>query len=364
LKAPESWSNPLDLTDYLSGEIKRAQPSILTRSDGHALLYPGRVNELHGEPEAGKGFIVGQAVGEVLSARERVVYLDFDVDPVGVIDRVLAYGLPPDRIEENLSLYAIDEPLMVDKSTGSRMWPVESGEALAGIIGDTFPSLVVIDGVNLVMGLFGLDPNVVQDVADLMRLLAFPFRKAGACVLLVDHVTKDRMLRGRFQYGSIQKMASLDGASYEIQVQQWPAPGKIGKLRMAVSKDRHGAVREFAERIGQNDIAAEVTIDSTGEGIRVSIDPITPASAWRPTWYMQKVSEYLEACLKPMTGRQVRANVSGHTDRKSAALEMLVSDGYVRKGQGERGPVYTSIKPFRDSGNGSQPDPEEDPRWS
>src|SRR6187401_2380875 len=84
-----SWRVRFDAQSYAETQPPRPTPELLRRSDGSALLYVGHVNEFHGVPEAGKGFIVAVAVAEVLSAGERVLYLDFDQDPEGVVERVL-----------------------------------------------------------------------------------------------------------------------------------------------------------------------------------------------------------------------------------------------------------------------------------
>ena len=46
-----SWQ-PVDLGPYLDGSYEPPVPCLLSRSDGAALLYPGRVHWLSGEPEA------------------------------------------------------------------------------------------------------------------------------------------------------------------------------------------------------------------------------------------------------------------------------------------------------------------------
>jgi hypothetical protein len=349
MSVPESWAKPLDLADYLSGKIPRPSPSLLTRSDGERLLYAGKVNELHGEPEAGKGFIAGQAAGEAVFAGRIVVYLDFDADPASVARRVLVAGPNIEQIQQRVAYFPISEPLPLVKVEGVRAWPAESADALEAMIGPEEPGLVIIDGVNVAMSLFGLEPKSTPDVADFMRLLVFPFRSPETPVLLVDHVVKDSEHRGRWAFGAIHKAAALDGVSFELRVKTFPAPGKVGRLALVVSKDRHGAVRQISMR-GKEDVAAEVTIDGTGPEPCVRIDPATDPSEFKPTWYMEKVSEYLETCSEPVTQREIERLVGGKADYVRQAIAELVAGGYVKRaeGKGRKGSVHESLRSFRE----------------
>jgi hypothetical protein len=158
-----------------------------------------------------------------------------------------------------------------------------------------------------------MDPGRLQDVADFLRMFAWPFRSEEVTVLLVDHVTKNADSRGRLAYGSIQKSAALDGASFEIRVTKWPAPGKTGRLQLVVAKDRRGGVRERSVRTAKGeDLAADVTISSAVDGpVHVEIDPAADPADWLPTIIMQRVSEYLEACPEPASQPDVEGGVTG-----------------------------------------------------
>ncbi len=112
-----SWRVPFDARGYAELQPPRPAPELLRRSDGSALLYAGHVNEVHGVPEAGKGFIVAVAVAEVLAA-DRALYLDFDQDPEGVVERALAAGAEPEHLER-LDLHPITEPLPIRIEGGS-----------------------------------------------------------------------------------------------------------------------------------------------------------------------------------------------------------------------------------------------------
>ena len=92
---PSSWQ-PVDLgvivAGIRAGSIVGPVPSLLKRSEGVALIYPGESHSIAGEPETGKGFIAGSAAAEVLAAGGRVLYLDFEDAPVSIVGRMLALG--------------------------------------------------------------------------------------------------------------------------------------------------------------------------------------------------------------------------------------------------------------------------------
>lgn len=47
-----SWA-PVDLAAYLDGTYTPETPTMMPRSDGVCLLYPGRTHSFHGESESG-----------------------------------------------------------------------------------------------------------------------------------------------------------------------------------------------------------------------------------------------------------------------------------------------------------------------
>src|SRR5262249_2724871 len=76
---PASWQ-PVDLAPVvagvLAGELVGPVPTLLARTDGACLLYPGAITALQGEPEACKGWIVLNAAVQTLHAGGTVLYID------------------------------------------------------------------------------------------------------------------------------------------------------------------------------------------------------------------------------------------------------------------------------------------------
>jgi hypothetical protein len=301
---------------------------------------------VHGPPEAGKGFIAAALAAEFLRDGGRVTYLDFDQDPETVIERCRAAG-SVDVME--LHVHPIDTPLPIAITNRIRMLD----ELAASILAEMTSDLVVIDGVNAGMSMHGMSALSDQDYADFARLFAFRFRREGSTVLLCDHVPKAGTSGVKGAYGTVQKRVVLDGAVYEVRIVRQPAPGLDGALNLVVDKDRAGGVREYAERRGGEQIAATVRIDGRREPATVTFDlPATEReSSFRPTFLMQRVSEYLEGLdAEGVSQRTVEADVKGKLPAIREALRVLVAEGYVARVDGPRGAfLHRSTRPYRES---------------
>jgi hypothetical protein len=351
---PACWI-PVRIGALAAGRVPSVEAALLERADGPRLLYAGAVNELHGEPESGKGFVAGRAVAEVVLAGGRVLYVDFDADPTSVALRAVAGGLEdPDLMDERVDVLPIDAPLPIARRDNVPAL-VPAGRAALDELVAGGHVLVVFDNVNAGMAMHGFEPERTADAANWLRLFVAPFRGAGATVLLLDHVIKDADRRGRWQAGSIHKMNMIDGASFEVRVELQPSPGRVGRVLLVVSKDRHGAVRSVSERAGSREVAAVVEIDGTGDRPSVRVQAPTAAAAtaageFRPTGYMERVSRFLEVrATEDLSQQQIADGVTGKAQHIRRALELLVAEGYVARSTGPRGALlHRHVRPYRE----------------
>jgi hypothetical protein len=188
-----SWA-PVELGPVLDGTQPDPPPAILTRTDGRALLYAGRVHALFGEPEACKGWIALTATAEALDGGARVLYVDFEDTAASVTSRIMALGAATDVIRERFVYVRPDEPL--EKAGRADLEAAAEGAVLA-----------VLDGITEALTLHGLDLASNGDVAAWLDLLPRPLARTGAAVLTIDHVVKDRENRGRYAIGAQHKAA-------------------------------------------------------------------------------------------------------------------------------------------------------------
>ena len=96
-----SWS-PVDLSAYLDGTATAVEPSLMARTDGVKLLYPGHVHSVAGESESGKSMLMLAVAAQVLTDGGRVLFMDYESDPATVLDRLVKLGAPVDAVAERL----------------------------------------------------------------------------------------------------------------------------------------------------------------------------------------------------------------------------------------------------------------------
>lgn len=196
---PPSWS-PVNINQARRG-VGATAPTVLARSDGACLFYPGKTHSVHGESESGKSWLVQCATAECLLAGESVLYLDFEDDAGPVAERLILLGVSPKVVDDPTRFVYVhpDQPPTTDAERA----------AFDNLLGGSY-ALAVIDGVTDSMGVFGLSTKDNDDVARWQRTLPKAIaRQTGAAVVCVDHVTKDSDSRGRFALGGQHKMAGL-----------------------------------------------------------------------------------------------------------------------------------------------------------
>ncbi len=323
-----TWA-PVDLAAILSGTAPEERPDVL-QVEGAALLYRGAVNSLAGEPESMKSWVALEACRQELEDGRTVVYLDFEDSPRSVVSRLRALGIPDADI---VARFVYVHP-------GERC----TLEALSALV-KLEPGLVVLDGVTESMSLEGLELTDNSDVADYYQRLPRVFARAGACVLLLDHVTKSSEERGRWAIGAQGKLAGISGAAYRIAVVEPFGRGRTGKSKLYLAKDRRG----WVETSGSDRLACIVEATSENEQVSITLQSPSAESEFRPTCLMQRVSEALEMVPEGLTGRGVEKAVTGKAGAVRLAVRVLVTEGWITESPGPRGAkLYRSSKPYRE----------------
>jgi hypothetical protein len=328
---PSTWA-AVPLEGIIAGTDTDEPPTILWRNDGHALLYPGRVHALFGEPEACKGWIVVAASAQQLTAGHRVLYVDFEDTAASVVGRLLALGTDPGAVLDRFIYVRPEEP--IDERHRHEL---ERAAADA--------SLAILDGVTEALALQGLDLASNSDIATWLELLPRPLARMGAAVLMIDHVVKDRENRGRYAIGAQHKLAGVDCA-YSVQVITPFGRGRDGRVKIIVTKDRPGHVRGIADE-GR---VADVRLTSLTDGaVIVALETgEARTGSFRPTTLMERVSRAIEAA-PGLTKRALRQAVKGKDSAKDLALEILISEGHIDARRDSQATRHHSLKPYRAS---------------
>lgn len=250
---PTTWE-PIDLTDWLSGEKVSPNPEVgITRSDGLPLLYAGKEHTVFGETECGKSWFALQACAVEIRKGKDVVYIHFEEgDPGSTIERLKLLALTPEQISSHLRFAAPARPVR--------------GDWLGQLI-DPAPSLVILDGVNEAISLHGDDVNHIDGASEFRRHIVKPFLAVGAASLSCDHVTKSGAEnRGRYSMGSIHKTNAIDGAAFLMENVEPFGRGMRGASAIFVTKDRPGQLRQHGEaaKIAGKTFMGMLAVDATG----------------------------------------------------------------------------------------------------
>lgn len=245
-----------DLTPVLDGTHKPQQPVVGARDDGIGLFYPGRVNGIQGESEAGKSWVALISCLTEINRGNHVVYMDFEDSEEGVVSRLLLIGANPRDLAAQFHYVR----------PGTTPTPAAL-KAFIARIGDLGPSLIVVDGVTEAMVMLGLELKENTEIAKFGRMLLRPLADTGAAVVPLDHVVKNNESRGRYALGGVHKLNAVDGVQYMLEAVRPFGINTEGRSRLRIAKDRPAQIRRHALPGGRNPMHwfADLVIRSDGE---------------------------------------------------------------------------------------------------
>jgi len=316
-----SWW-PRDLTGVIQGHETEPDPTHLTRGDGPAMFYSGRVNGLIGESESGKTWVALHATSQELAQGKPVIYLDFEDSAPGIVTRLRKMGCDNNQLA-HLTYISPDESLSLPAKQ-------DLGEALA----QAHASLVIVDGFNAAMTLMGLDINSNNDATQFAQVLLKPIAATGACVIYVDHVPKSREARGKGGIGAQAKRAMTTGCALTVTVTEPFGEGQSGRLHLTVDKDRPGKVRARSYAAKH---AGDVVITPQGQQIHINIQPSDKGQAVDPS--ETQARRELIAVVKENPGAsqsQLEKLVKGGSKLLRGRLDYLVHLGKLQVVNGPR----------------------------
>lgn len=344
---------PVDLAELIRGGLAKPVPSLLKREDGEFLLYPGKVHALNAEPESGKTWLALKLASEELGEGRRVVYIDYESDPEGIVERLRSLGVTDET--------TIDRFVYIRPSEGFDF--SEYGDQQAELPPllvaelDRGPSLVVLDGVAEVLALSGLDENSNTQATLFIRSVPKAIAERGPAVLLIDHVTKSREQAGRWARGASSKLGAVD-VTLSLQVVSPFSRTVPGEVRVWCQKDRPGSMKWV--RIKGVRLAGTMIVEPAGDRTSVRLLPPVEQGEFRPTVLMERVSRFLEGTGQA-SQNQVADGVSGKRTAKLEALGVLVSEGYVKRWSGPRSALlHESVKPYRAADDTPQDTPRDE----
>ena len=352
-KREHTWDE-VDVNAKLGNGIPpEVSPELVKRTDGHFLLYRGKVSSIAGPPESAKGWFACECARQVLQQMEPVYYIDFEDSPDAILRRMLQLGVPTDYL---VSFFHVINPIEKFDShgpTGQLLWKM--------LIRDE-PGLVILDGFTQALANNDLDDNKNTDVVQWFRELPRKIIKAtggNGAVLIVDHVTKADDAAKRYALGAGQKLAALDGSQFKAQLTKPFAPGKSGRVRIRVTKDRPGGVRAWSwgDSVEAGQVTTEMELISLpGErhDVQIKLWPpnskmqVTPDEQVLPLKMMQDMMKVISSKGQlPPNRSQLRGLVRGDNNAKTIALNQLLKDAQLieRKEDFDTGPLKLYVNP-------------------
>lgn len=324
-----SWK-PIELKDYYDGLFQAPVATILNRTDGHGLIYTGRVHSIYGESESGKSWVAQIASAEMLKSDKKVIYIDFESDPIDIVNRLKALGVSRANLLQYFTYIRPDGPRDVDDP----YWQ--------SILEPNSATLIIIDGVTESLTMWGGETKDNDAITRWMRIFPRTVATAsGAAVVLIDHITKNAETRGRFAIGGQAKLATIDGAAYLVEPLEALSPGRIGSLTMRVTKDRPGFIRKISGMWRKSDRtqeAAIITIDSTKAQMQYVIAVPLAEDEYESNKELKKLKEIAEFIHNhPGANRRiVQDGISGSKEAIGERLSDLLAGGWIENKGNER----------------------------
>lgn len=225
---PDENSLFVDLASIFEGDMEPERPTIAMSNSGECLLYAGRINEIHGEPSVGKTNINLAIMACELNAGRKVMFIDPEDNPHGIMRRAMSFGISKESILANL--YYLHDPTPEDLIQAAA-WAERH-----------HPSLVTVDGLAEVITACAYKEDAANDILEFFSKYIRPFTRSGAAVMLSDHVTKSTEGRGTWSRGSGAKMGRYDGVSYMVTLAKPYSPTCAGSVKFTIAKDRNGGI--------------------------------------------------------------------------------------------------------------------------
>jgi hypothetical protein len=347
-----------DVAGVLTGDYEPMRPSMLERSDGQHLVYPGLLHWIMGEPGKGKTWVALHLAAEQLQAGHHVIYLDWEGNRQIVGERLAALGCTV----EDLERFHYLRPPRISRNLADQ---------IAQKARDTTCTVAICDGVAKALARQDLNEDKAADVLAWLELVTHPLTEAGAAVVCLDHVTKDKDTRGLWPRGSGAKQGEVSGAAWVVKPKVAFSRHDAGEISLIQAKDREGHVGL------DGDVVARILLAPHEGGKRLDIKVATPAAQgteFRPTALMARISLALDAMTQQgetPTGTALLKEVPGQRAAKLVALQKLIEEAYVTTQPGPRNAtLHTSIRlytelddPHSDRYRPADEPPPEETRW-
>jgi len=309
--------HPTPTTQILAGTWNPPTPTILERTDHNHLIYPGQTHAIYGEPETGKTWIAIHATAQTLTNGGTVAYIDYENAATVVVGR-LRQLLRHTNFGPNFHHWMPQHPY---NQQHQQWWHEHAANY----------ELVILDGLAIALAMNGYDENSNKDIATFYGTITNPIAHQGPAVIIIDHTTKQDS--GRWARGAGHKLAGLNGATYKAKSTDQPLIliGQ-GRIRLELSKDRHGAITLLADQTKDRHVADFYLEGHTDGTATARLEPPPdPAKIIRA-----QVLNYLED-EGPASKTTIEKNVRGKAALIRTVVVEMDREGYIEQTAGPRG---------------------------
>lgn len=254
---PSDHPTFVDVAALLSGDLPEPpSPTVCTREDGHALFYPGQLNNLFGDPECGKTWVALTAITEQLDRPDgRALFIDADHNGAEqIVSRLLDLGVPPGVLADP-QRFRLADP---EDSAHMRQIIDEACEWR--------PTVAVVDSIGELLPLYGMNSNSSDDFTSVVRRALRPLFRVGACVITIDHLAKSPDSRAAGPSGTAAKGRAIGGVSIRVHLREAFVPGRGGCAALSIKKDRPGGLRKVSPTVGGKEQPAGLFILDQRDG--------------------------------------------------------------------------------------------------
>jgi AAA domain len=313
------------------------QPTIMPRSDGRALLYPGKTHTIVAEPGAGKSWLAAKVAVDEARKGQRVLYIDFEDDAKGYKWRCVKLDASDDLFSEHLYYKRYDA---MYNFAAFHAWVMQMIEAFEF-------SVVVWDGLAQSQANAGIEENSNSESSAFISRFIRPMALAGPAVLVLDHVGKASTAPGmpapRYARGASSKLGDVTGVQYFLRKVQAFNRETPGTGELIVSKDRPGGVAA-----PDGEVVAQIVYTPHDGGKRFTIDINAPAVGQRlvvseEDKHIRRQYEVWQ-CLGKFgdlgaNATHIASEMSIRKQDATEALKLLAASGHVRAETGARGRI-------------------------
>ena len=329
----------IELENPNDAEDEDTAPNLLTLDDGTCLLYPGELNEFHGQPKSLKTWLAILAALENSRKGKRTMFIDAESRLV--------------KLKERLhTVRATREEIDLIGRLKSKDFTKDEIQKIINWIEVDPDCLIVVDAMHGSLGAYGKDENKNQDVDFHYNLLLKPLTDAGATVLLIDHKSAKAQASGtdgKGARGASTKLANISGASYEVTSSGISKENPNGWIKLHLVAERDGDIGGMGQVVAEVQITgADGLLDFT---LSRSSNMVNSQGIERPTYLMARIYEWAisQGTEFEFTAGDLLpkapgiAPISGKRTYVLKARKRLLHEGYLKQRTTPTGGVIYSV---------------------